>query len=178
MDRAVESSPPPSQQERRRLLPHPILSLLLLLVWLLLNNTVAPGHVVLGSLLAIVIPFFTSSFWDEPVHFRHFTVFIRFIALVMVDIVVANIIVAKQVLSPNHHLKPALFQVPLDIRDPVGISVLASTISLTPGTVSCDLSEDQRFLIVHGLSVDSVEEEVALIKQRYERSLMEIFDPC
>lgn len=166
------------KQTRRTWLPHPILSALLVITWLLLNNTVAMGHVVLGSILAVLIPWFTSSFWPERICVQKPMVFFKFAAVVTYDIIVANITVAKLILSPNDSLKPDFLEIPLDITHPVGISVLASTISLTPGTVSSDLSEDKSTLLVHALHVVNKEEEIALIKSRYEKPLMEVFRPC
>jgi multicomponent K+:H+ antiporter subunit E len=158
--------------------PHPILSGVLLVTWLLLNNTVAMGHVVLGAVLSILIPWFTSAFWPEKICLGNMRVFLRFAAIVSYDIIVANIAVAKLILSPNDSLKPDFLHIPLEIEHPLGISVLASTISLTPGTVSTDLSEDKKTLIVHALHVTNIEEEIATIKSRYERPLMEVFKPC
>lgn len=158
--------------------PHPILSTVLLVTWLLLNNTIAMGHVVLGAILGILIPWFTSAFWPEKICLGSLRVFLRFAAIVSYDIIIANVTVAKLILSPNDSLKPNFLHIPLDIQHPLGISVLASTISLTPGTVSTDLSEDKKTLIVHALHVEDIDEEIATIKSRYERPLMEVFKPC
>lgn len=162
----------------KKLLPHPVLSLSLVFIWLLLNNTIAFGHVVLGSILAILIPWFTSGFWAQRVYFSNPKVFLKFSMIVLYDIIIANLTVAKQVIGSNDKLKPMFFNVPLDITHPLGISTLASTISLTPGTVSCDLSEDQSYLIVHGLVIDDEQEVIDEIKQRYEAPLMEVFKTC
>jgi multicomponent K+:H+ antiporter subunit E len=103
---------------------------------------------------------------------------LRFAIVVIFDIIKANVTVAKLILSPNSMLKPNFLYIPLDITHPLGISVLASTISLTPGTVSTDLSKDRKTLVVHALHVEDVQEEIDTIKSRYERPLMEVFKPC
>ena len=143
-------------------LPHPILSFMLVIIWLLLNNTVAAGHIVLGRRVYI------GSF---------FTLF-KFVIIVAYDIIVANLTVARQVMDSNDKLKPKFFNLPLDIKHPLAISTLASTISLTPGTVSCDLSEDKTYLIIHGLVIDDENETIKDIKKRYEAPLMEVFKEC
>ncbi|MGM0623385.1 MAG: Na+/H+ antiporter subunit E, partial [Campylobacterota bacterium] len=94
------------------------------------------------------------------------------------DIIIANLTVAKQILSPNDQLNPQTFKLPLDIEHPLGISFLASTISLTPGTVSCDLSEDRSYLVIHALSLEDEAKEIETIKNRYEKPLMEVFKRC
>jgi len=159
----------------RKWFPHPVLSLVLTLVWLLLNNSFDPGHIVLGLLLGYFIPLFTRSFWPERIRIRHPLTLFKFIAVVLMDIVIANVIVAKLILGRNDSLQPGFMRINLDISSPVGISLLANTISLTPGTVSCDLSEDRRSLLVHALHIEDIEAEVARIKQRYEQPLKEVF---
>ncbi len=161
-----------------KIIPHPILTVSLIIVWLLLNNTIAPGHIVLGTILAILIPWFTASFWEERVCAKNPLVFLKFVGVVLYDIVIANLTVARQVLGSNSDLKPTLFKLPIQLEHPLGISILASTISLTPGTVSCDLSEDKTYLIIHGLSVENVDEEIETILQRYEKPLLEVFQKC
>ena len=162
----------------KKFLPHPILSVALLFTWLLLNNTIAAGHIVLGSILAILIPWFSQNFWQEKVCVQNPLVFVKFFAVFLFDVIVANLNVAKQILSPNDRLNPQIFHLPLDIEHPLGISFLASTISLTPGTVSCDLSEDRSYLVIHALSLEDAALEIETIKNRYEKPLMEVFKRC
>jgi len=162
----------------KKILPHPILSLSLWLVWLLLNNTVAPGHMLLGAILAIVIPLLTSSFWPEKVCIRHPMTLFKFVMVVLWDIMIANVIVAKLIMGDKNKLKPAFLHIPLDIEHPLAISLLANTISLTPGTVSCDLSEDHKTLLVHGLHEEDPGATIKEIKQRYEQPLKKVFESC
>lgn len=158
-----------------RFLPHPWLSFSLLLLWLLLNNTLSAGHVVLGGVLALLIPILTHAFWPEQVSIRRPGVLLRFVLTVLWDILIANMIVARRILGSQHKLHPGFIRIPLDVQTPIGISLLANTISLTPGTVSCDLAPDHRSLLVHALHLEDAEAEVAQIKSRYEAPLKEIF---
>jgi multicomponent K+:H+ antiporter subunit E len=101
---------------------------------------------------------------------------LRLLGVVLLDIVIANLRVARLILGPRARLRPAFFVVPVALRDPYPVTLLASIISLTPGTVSADLSADGRALLVHGLDVDDVPGTVSRIRARYERPLMEIFE--
>ncbi len=161
-----------------KILPHPVLSIILWLIWLLLNNSVAPGHMVLGLILAILIPLLTSAFWSEKVPIKAPLTLLKFLSIVLWDIIIANVIVAKLILGRNEKLKPAFFNIDLDIQTPLGISLLANTISLTPGTVSCDLSTDRRRLLVHALHVEDIADTIKHIKQRYETPLIKVFTTC
>jgi multicomponent K+:H+ antiporter subunit E len=161
-----------------KVFPHPVLSLMLWFIWLLLNNTVAAGHMLLGLIFAILIPLFTASFRPDKVCIRAPLTLLKYLATGMWDIVVANLIIAKLVLGRNNKLMPAFFRIELDIQTPLGISFLANTISLTPGTVSCDLTKDSRYLLVHSLHTENPSEIIKQIKQRYEAPLMKVFTTC
>ncbi|WP_373634850.1 Na+/H+ antiporter subunit E [Yoonia sp. SS1-5] len=160
----------------RWLLPHPFVTVLLAIVWILLQNQVSAGMVVFGLILGVIIPWGTSIWWpDTPRGFKMGKMVI-YCLIVMWDIVVANIQVAWIVLTrPNDKLRPAWVIVPLDLRQPEAISILAGTITLTPGTVSADLSNEGHSLLVHALDTDDPDGVRDEIKQRYERRLKEIF---
>lgn len=159
----------------RRWLPQPLLSAALLVVWLLLNSTLAPAHLLLGALLAWLLPLLSAPFRPAPVRLRRPLLAARLLARVLWDIVLANIEVARRILGPEDALQPHFVWVPLDIEHPWGIATLAGIITLTPGTVSSDLSADRRYLLVHALNEADPAALVADIKTRYERPLMEIF---
>jgi multicomponent K+:H+ antiporter subunit E len=129
----------------------------------------------LGALLGVLIPLFTRRFWPEPVHLTRPGLVFRFAGRVLWDIVVANFAVARVVLGPRSALRPAFVRVPLDLEGDFAMTVLASVISLTPGTVSANLDAEQGYLLVHALSADNAEALVQQIKSRYEAPLREIF---
>ena len=160
----------------RWLLPHPFLTLILAVVWVLLQNDVSAGMVVFGIILGIIIPWMTSVWWpNTPTVFR-LGKMASYSVIVIWDIIVANVQVAWIVLTvPNAKLKPAWIVVPLELRLPEAITVLAGTITLTPGTVSSDLSDEGHSLLVHVLHTDDPDAVLDEIKTRYERRLLEIF---
>lgn len=159
-----------------RLFPHPLLSGALLLVWLLLNNTLAAGHVVLGAVLAVAIPLAIEPFWRRERIFRRPQVLLKLVPIVLWDIVVANVTVALLVLGPIGRLKPRFIEVPLQVTHPYAISALASIVTMTPGTVSSEISADHKRLLVHGLHVPDEAAAIAGIKSRYESLVMELFE--
>ena len=161
----------------RRLFPHPYLSALLVLVWMLLVNRFAWGSLVFAIMLSIAIPALTEPYWPDRARLRHPGKIIAYVLLVLRDIVVANVQVAMIVLfKPNSRLQPAWITIPLDLRSPEAIPVLAATITLTPGTVSSDLSQDGHALLVHCLHAPEPEAVILDIKNRYEARLQEIFE--
>lgn len=161
----------------KRLLPHPLLSLILALVWVLLSNAPSAASLILGLLLGWLIPLFTRHFWPERVVIRHPLTLLRFIAVVLSDIVTANFIVAGLILRGPRQLRPCFLRLPLELQSDLAISLLSNTICLTPGTVSAELSDDRRYLLIHALSTDDPEAVLRTIKQRYEAPLKEVFEP-
>ena len=160
----------------QRWFPHPYLSVLLVVIWLLLVNTLAPGHLLLGSLLAILIPMFTQAFWsDRPQRVRLWRLTV-FVLRLIGDIVVANIQVAKLILGPQRNLQPAFIHYPLELHSEFAITLLASTISLTPGTVTANVDMASHSLLIHTLYVDDEDALRHQIQQRYEMPLKEIFE--
>lgn len=165
-----------SARWRRRWLPHPRLTVMVVIVWALLHNGLSAGVLASGIVLGVAIPRLTARFWPERPTLGPSRKVIAYVLLVMWDIVVANVHVARLVLfRPAGSLRSRFICVPLDLRVPEAITVLAGTVTMTPGTVSCDLSADGRCLLVHCLDVGDEAAAVALIKSRYESRLQEIF---
>ncbi|MBP8236760.1 MAG: Na+/H+ antiporter subunit E [Pseudomonas sp.] len=160
----------------KRWLPHPLLTLLLTLIWLLLVNTFNLGQLLLGVLLGWGITLLTRNFLLDVPSVRKPLLLCRFMLRVFYDIVVANLHVAKLVLGPRSRLNPAFVEVPMAIENNFVLAVLASIVSLTPGTVSAGLSADHKTLLLHGLDVPDVQTLIDEVKSRYEAPLLEIFE--
>ena len=159
-----------------RVLPHPILSVMLLGRWLLLVNSVSPGHLLLGTLLAWLIPLYTARFWTAQMRIRKPMLLVRFFATVLYDIVVANVSVARVVVGPMSKVSSGFIRMPLRVRGNVAISLLANTISLTPGTLSAFLSEDRTELVIHALQADDPDAIIDEIRTRYEQPLLDALE--
>ncbi len=159
-----------------RLVPHPILSALVALVWVMSANAASLGSLVMGVIVGLAVPLATRAFWPDRPRLRNTWLVADYVAIVLWDIVLSNIEVARLILSRRgDSLKSRFVTVPLDITAPEAIAVLAGTITMTPGTVTADLSADGRSLLVHCLETADPEATVAAIKHRYERRLKEIF---
>ncbi|ARP98752.1 Na+/H+ antiporter subunit E [Pseudorhodoplanes sinuspersici] len=160
----------------RALLPHPLLTAILALVWVLLLNDFSWGAIVFGLLLGFAIALLISPYWPERPHIRNPLAILEYFAIVLWDIVVSNVQVAYLVLfRRGDSLKSQFVTVPIALESPEAIATLAGTITMTPGTLSADLSADGRSLLVHCLDTSDPDGVVATIKSRYERRLMRIF---
>lgn len=159
----------------QRFFPHPAITGILFCVWLLLNYTLSAGHIVLGAALAVLIPMFTRRFFPEPVYLGRVPTMVRFLGTVLWDIVVAGFTVARLTFGPTSRLKSRFVRIPVSLPDDFALTALASTISLTPGTVSAELAPDREHILIHALDVDDEEALVRAIKERYEAPIREIF---
>ena len=158
-----------------RLLPHPGLSLLLVVMWVVMVSDLTFGTLFLGIVFGILVPIFTAPWWPERPPVRLVPA-LGYLGIVLWDIVVANFHVAAIILfKPNRDLRPAWLTIPLDLTSPEAITVFAGTISLTPGTVSSDISACGQYLLVHALHAPDPAGEVTKVKARYEARLKEIF---
>lgn len=158
-----------------RLLPHPALTALLFGVWVVMANDWSFATLLLGLAIALGVAKFTDAYWpDRPK--INLAAGLAYVGVVLWDIIIANFEVAAIILfKPNRALRPAWLAIPLDLARPEAITVLAGTISLTPGTVSVDISACGRFLLVHALHAPDPEADIARIKARYEARLQRIF---
>lgn len=158
-----------------RLFPHPGLTVLLVAMWMVMVGEVSFGALFLGLVVGVAVPIVTAPWWpDRPK--VHFLPAAAYCAIVLWDIIVANFQVAAIILfKPTRALKPAWLTIPLELTTPEAITVFAGTISLTPGTVSADVSACGKYLLVHALHAPDPAAEVAKVKARYEARLLEIF---
>ena len=160
----------------KRWVGHPIASFFVLLVWLGLHSSLAPLHVVSGMVLAVVVPMLLAPALGDRVRIRRPGVALRLAAIVLWDIIVANLAVARRVLGPLGRLKPGFIEVPLDLSHPHAVALLASIIAITPGTVVAEVDDARATILVHVLDLHDPEQLVGEIKHRYERPLREIFE--
>lgn len=160
----------------RALLPSPLLSLALFVSWPVLNQSWSAGQLLLAGALAIAIPSLTRRLREGRPTLHRPAMILKLLGIFLWDIVVANIDVAQRILGPEAKIHPRFIWVPLELKDPFGIVTLACIISMTPGSLSAEISEDQRHLLVHLLSEDDEAGAIALIKARYEAPLIAIFE--
>jgi len=159
-----------------RLLPHPLVSASLLVLWLLLNQTLSFGQFLIGCVAALAGGRILTSLQLPKARIRRPGAFLRLLALVLVDVVRSNIAVGRIILGLAGQRRTSGFvNIPLDLRDPYGLAVLACIITATPGTLWVNFDAGEGILMIHVLDLIDEREWIRTIKGRYERHLMEIF---
>jgi multicomponent K+:H+ antiporter subunit E len=160
-----------------RLLPFPLLSACLMGMWLLLNQTLSLGHILLGSLLALLGGGLMTALQPAIGRIRNPRAIVTLAILVLVDIIRSNIAVAAIILGPRHRsVTSGFLNIPIDMHNRYGLAVLACIITATPGTLWVQFNPRKGTLMIHVL--DLVDEGIWIetIKGRYERLLLEIFE--
>ena len=161
----------------RLLFPAPLLSVALFVLWLLLNHSVSKGHIVLGAILGLLIPNLTRGLRPLPVRVRHPWIILKLFLTVVIDTSVSNFQVLRFLLFPKMRKHKAAFvHIPLELKDPNALAVLAMITCITPGTAWAEMSRDRSILLMHVLEVDSHTQVIEHVKTKYERPLMEIFE--
>ena len=161
----------------KKILPAPLVSFGLFVVWLLLNRSLSPGHLLLALLLALGLPVLFKELRPQKVRVRHLGTVLRLCWTVVVDTTQSNIAVLRFLLLPRTRRHSADFvKIPLELRDPNGLAVLAMIVCITPGTAWAELSRDRSMLMLHVLEMDDAQAIAQHVKASYERPLMEIFE--
>lgn len=161
----------------RTWLPAPLLSLALFVIWLLLARSAGAGHVILGLALAVAVPRFAPRLRLSDVRVRHPGRIARFAMRVVGDVVVSNLLIARDVILWRSRQPASRFIViPLELRDPAGLAALALVTTIVPGTVWSELAIDRSALLLHVWDADEERAFIARFKARYEQPLREIFE--
>lgn len=161
-----------------RWLPFPLLSACLLAMWLLLNQTLAMGHVLLGIVIALCAPWVMVALQPTRARPRRPATIVWLFFVVLNDIIRSNIAVAWIILRPGRRWRrtSGFLSIPLELRDPYGLAVLACIITATPGTIWVGFDSAKGILTIHILDLVDENAWIGIIKGRYERRLLEIFE--
>jgi multicomponent K+:H+ antiporter subunit E len=160
------------------LLRYPLLTLSLLIAWLLLAVSLSPGNILLGGVLALVLSGTFMVLALPKARLRRLGTVPPLLWAVLVEIVRSNNAVALIILRPGKSRKRSsgFVHIPLDMRSPYGLAALACILTATPGTVWVDYDTADGILLLHVLDLVDEDTWVRIVKDRWERRLMEIFE--
>ena len=160
----------------KRWLPTPLVSLALLLLWLMLNQTLEPAHILLGTLIAVAVPLIIAPLRPTPVRVSRPLTIIRLTVYSLIEILRSCFNVCTLILFGGDRLNTQFIRIPLDLRDPHGLAVLACIINSTPGTVWVEIIPGTNDLALHVFDLHDADWWVDMIKTKLEQPLIEIFE--
>ena len=147
---------------------------MLMLVWVALSGDFTFANFIFGFFLGFIALWMSSREHKGKKYFKLLPNALTFMLFFLYELIKANIQVAYEVMTPTLYMEPGIVRVPLDAKTDLEITLLANLISLTPGTLSLDVSENGQFLFVHTMYVHDKEEFIYSIKNGFERKVLEL----
>jgi len=152
-----------------------LINIILMLAWAMVNGEITPGNLLAGFVLGYLMLALTQRALGTSSYTSRVPAVIAFVGYFLWELLKSNVRVAVEVLTPGNDMKPGIVAVPLTCQRDLEIILLANLITLTPGTLSIDVSDDKKVLYVHSMYIDDVEEFRASIKNGFEKRIMELF---
>ena len=151
-----------------------LLNMLLAIAWVLLTGQVTAENFIEGLILAYIILWISKSALGRTKYFKKIPIAISFFFYFIKELIVANLKVSFDIVTPKDYMKPGIVAVPLDAETDMEITLLANLITLTPGTLSLDVSKDKKVLYIHTLYLDNTEKFRSEIKNGMEKRLLRV----
>jgi len=154
-----------------------LLVIVLALIWAAVTGSFTLMNLLLGGAIGAAATLFIRDKVDQPFILRRLGCIVRLVLLFFSELILSAWRVAVLVVSPNMHarLKPAIFAYPLTVTTDQQITLLANLITLTPGTLSVDVSEDRSVLYVHAIDLGDKDETIRSIREGFEARVIEVF---
>lgn len=151
------------------------MNLLLAWAWAIITGTITSGNIAVGFVVGYGVLWLTHRVTGarDP-YFRKFFKLAKYSAMFLWELLLANLRVAYDVITPRHHMRPGVVAIPLHVKTDVQITVLANLITLTPGTLSLDVSDDRKTLYLHVMYLTSPEQLRREIKEGIEHRVLEL----
>lgn len=149
-----------------------LLNIILALVWGVLTDTYHPVNFLSGFVIGYFVLAVATN--GKAKYSRKLPQVVGFVGFFLWELLLANIRVAKEVITPSLNIRPGIIGIPLDLESDLGITLLANLITLTPGTLSLEITPDRSLLYVHTMYVDDPDAFRKQIKQGFEKRIQEL----
>lgn len=151
-----------------------LLNILLAIAWMLLTGELTAENFIEGLIIGYIILWVSKAALGGTKYFKKIPKAINFFSYFVKELIVANLKVAFDIITPKDYMQPGIVAVPLDVESDMEITLLANLITLTPGTLSLDVSKDKKVLYIHTLYLDDIEKFRSEIKNGIEKRLLEV----
>ncbi len=151
-----------------------LFNILLAIAWMMMAGEVSAGTFAVGMVVGYLILWVSRSAWGETKYFTKIPLVIMFVLYFLKELVRANLTVAFDILTPKDYMEPGVIAVPLDVESDIEITLFANLVTLTPGTLSLDVSSDRKTLYVHALYVKDAAQFRRELKGGLEKRLIEV----
>jgi multicomponent K+:H+ antiporter subunit E len=159
----------------RRLFPHPVLAAVLLVLWLVLQQSVAPGNILLGAVIAVVAALAAHAVIPEPVRARRPLRIVQLILVAGLDIIRSNLALLVVLLQPRPNPTAGFIEMELELTNTFALAILSCIITATPGSAWLEYNRARSVVLIHVFDLKDRDAWVETIRRRYESLLLEIF---
>ncbi|MCA1031672.1 Na+/H+ antiporter subunit E [Bacillus timonensis] len=151
-----------------------LLNIFIAITWMFLSNSYNTGSFFGGFIIGLLMIFALRRFFPQRFYLKN--VYAAFILLLIFirELILSNIEILKLILKPKLDISPGIFVLPTELKKDWEITVLANLITLTPGTLVVDISDDQKYLYIHAMDLKDVDEAIHAIKNTFEKAIMEV----
>jgi multicomponent Na+:H+ antiporter subunit E len=151
-----------------------LLNFFLAFLWMFLKTTFTPAAFIVGYFWGMVLLFIFRSYFPNRFYLHRMYAIFKLMVLFLKELVLSNLTVLKHVLKPKLNIKPGIFALPTELTNDWEIMLLANLITLTPGTLTVDVSPDNSILYIHAVNIDDIKDSVDSIKNTFEKAIMEV----
>ena len=153
---------------------HFLSNILLMLIWVFLTGEYNFYNFFFGYIFGFLIIWLIDSGKGQSKYIKIVPRIISFVFFFNYELIKANLQVAYEVMTPGLGVTPGIVRIPLDVKTDFEISFLANLITLTPGTLSLDVSDDKEVLYVHSMYIKDKDEFIWSIKNGFEKRILQI----
>ncbi|OZU89897.1 Na+/H+ antiporter subunit E [Virgibacillus indicus] len=151
-----------------------VINLIIAFMWMFLSESYSASSFIGGYLLGILLLLLLNRFIPDTFYLKRVFKIISLILLFIKELISSNIDIVKLVYTPKLDVEPGIFELPIEVKSNWEITMLANLITLTPGTLSVAVSDDNTHLYIHAMNIDTVEESISSIKDTFEKAIMEV----
>jgi multicomponent Na+:H+ antiporter subunit E len=151
-----------------------LLNIALAFLWMFIKVSFDSISFIKGYLFGLLVIFLFRRFFHSRFYLLRFWSFIKLTFIFLKELVLSNVAIVKIVLKPKLDMNPGIFALQTDLTKDWQITLLSSLITLTPGTLVIDVSEDNKTLFIHAMDIGEVEDEIYSIKNTFERAILEV----
>lgn len=151
-----------------------LLNFFIAVVWMFVNNEWTTITFLIGYLVGFVLIFMLRRFFPEQFYGRRLLATFVLLVIFVKELFLSNLAVIKQVIKPRLAIRPGIVALPIELKTPWEITLLANLITLTPGTLTVDVSNDNKMFYIHALDIEETEQVISGIKETFEKRIMEV----
>ena len=151
-----------------------LLNVVIALTWMFLSVSFKPTTFIVGYLLGLLMLFILRKSFSSRFYMDRIWAVVKLAFLFLKELVMSNFSVLKLIVQPTMPIRPAIFAMPTVLEQDWEITLLSSLITLTPGTVVIDISDDNKTLYIHSIDFEDIDEAIDSIRNTFEKAILEV----